>query len=51
MVEYCGCLVRDEWVFQRGADLVYPYPVTVEDIMDMLLLASEDVMIATNVYC
>jgi hypothetical protein len=50
MVRYCGYLVRDEWLYQRGVDLGHPRPVTIEDQMDMLLMASEDVMIATNVY-
>ncbi|KAG2342198.1 hypothetical protein BDR05DRAFT_964513 [Suillus weaverae] len=50
MVHYCGYTVRDEWLFQRGVDLGHPRPVTVEDQMDMLLLASEDLMIKTNVY-
>ncbi|KAG1872403.1 hypothetical protein DFJ58DRAFT_836959 [Suillus subalutaceus] len=51
MVKYCGYLVPDEWMYQRGVELGYPRPVTVEDKMDMLLLASRDLMTETGVYC
>ncbi|KAG1751245.1 hypothetical protein EDB19DRAFT_1824958 [Suillus lakei] len=50
MVKYCGYLVRNEWLFQRGVELGEPRPVTVEDEMDMVLLASRDVMVETGVY-
>ncbi|KAG2342199.1 hypothetical protein BDR05DRAFT_949167 [Suillus weaverae] len=50
MAKYCGYLVRDKWLFQRGVELGHPRSVTVEDKMDMVLVASTDVMIKTNVY-
>ncbi|KAG1839331.1 hypothetical protein DFJ58DRAFT_845752 [Suillus subalutaceus] len=50
MVKYCGYVMRDEWLIQRAVDLGHPRPVTVGDRMDMLLMASDDLRIATNVY-
>ncbi|KAG1751246.1 hypothetical protein EDB19DRAFT_2036069 [Suillus lakei] len=50
MVKYCGYLVRNEWLFQRGVEIGHPYPETVEDQMEMILLASRDIMGDTGVY-
>ncbi|KAG2361701.1 hypothetical protein BDR07DRAFT_1408910 [Suillus spraguei] len=50
MVSYCGCLMRDEWLFQRCVELGYPYPVTAEDMMDMIIALSTHVMIKARVY-
>ncbi|KAG2342197.1 hypothetical protein BDR05DRAFT_964511 [Suillus weaverae] len=51
MIKYCGYLVRDEWLFQRGVDLGHPCPVTVGDRMDIICLASRSLMTGTGVYC
>ncbi|KAG2129091.1 hypothetical protein DEU56DRAFT_758192 [Suillus clintonianus] len=51
MVYYCGYLVRDDWLFQRGVDLGQPLPVTTGDAMDIICLASTDVRTETGVYC
>lgn len=45
----CGYMVRDEWLFQRGVELGYPRPVTIEDQMDILSLALTDHMTGTGV--
>ncbi|KAG2110416.1 hypothetical protein DEU56DRAFT_920183 [Suillus clintonianus] len=50
MVYYCGYLVRDEWLFQRGAELGCPRPVNALDTMNIILAASSDLRIDTKVY-
>ncbi|KAG1720469.1 hypothetical protein EDB19DRAFT_1835957 [Suillus lakei] len=50
MVKYCGYLIRNEWLFQRGVELGYPRPVTVEDEMDIILLAARNLRGHTGVY-
>ncbi|KAG1736692.1 uncharacterized protein EDB91DRAFT_1083351 [Suillus paluster] len=49
-VNFCGYLVGEEWLFQRGVDLGHPHPVTVGDVMEITCLASSDVRTATGVY-
>ncbi|KAG2129092.1 hypothetical protein DEU56DRAFT_758193 [Suillus clintonianus] len=50
VVMYCGYLVRDDCLFQRGVDMGHPRPVIVEDRMDIICLASSDLRIKTGVY-
>ncbi|KAG2110418.1 hypothetical protein DEU56DRAFT_905591, partial [Suillus clintonianus] len=46
MVYYCGYLVRNDWMFQRAAELGHS-PTTGTDIV---CLASRDVRVQTGVY-
>ncbi|KAG2074386.1 hypothetical protein BDR04DRAFT_1093056 [Suillus decipiens] len=50
MGKFCGYLLGEEWLFQRGIELGYPCPKTRDDEMQIFCLASRDVRTETGVY-
>jgi hypothetical protein len=50
MVKYCGYLVANEWLYQRGVEMGHPYPTTYDDSIDTIILASRDLRTETGVY-
>jgi hypothetical protein len=50
MVKYCGYLVGDDWLFQRGAELGYKPPETRGDEITIMLSASRDARLQAGVY-
>ncbi|KAG2071385.1 hypothetical protein BDR04DRAFT_1142320 [Suillus decipiens] len=47
MIAYCGYLVSDEWLYQRGVELGHPRPKTFSSAI--IILAARDVMSKTGV--
>ncbi|KAG2129540.1 hypothetical protein BD769DRAFT_1667189 [Suillus cothurnatus] len=50
MVKYCGYLVANEWLYQRGVEMGHPRPTTYDDSLDTIILASGDLRAKTGVY-
>jgi hypothetical protein len=50
MTKFCGYLVGDDWLFQRGVELGIKPPETRRDEIDIMLEASRDARLRTGVY-
>ncbi|OAX36690.1 hypothetical protein K503DRAFT_282532 [Rhizopogon vinicolor AM-OR11-026] len=50
MVKYCGYLVGEDWLLQRGLDLGIESPETREDEIETILMASRNAGLVTDVY-
>ncbi|KAG2358582.1 hypothetical protein BDR07DRAFT_1417263 [Suillus spraguei] len=48
MIKFCGYLVSDEWLYQRGVELGYPHPNTYSS--EIILPASRHVRLNTGIY-
>ncbi|KAJ8588099.1 hypothetical protein M405DRAFT_820311 [Rhizopogon salebrosus TDB-379] len=51
MTKYCGYLLREDWLLQRGVELGLEAPKTQRDALDIMLEASRNVRWQTGVYC
>ncbi|KAG2068569.1 hypothetical protein BDR04DRAFT_1103035 [Suillus decipiens] len=47
MVKFCGYLVSEEWLYQRGVELGHPHPQTFSP--EIIILAATNVMGSTGV--
>jgi len=50
MVKYCGYLVGEDWLLQRGLELGIEPPETRDDQVETILLASRNARLVTGVY-
>ncbi|OAX33693.1 hypothetical protein K503DRAFT_775323 [Rhizopogon vinicolor AM-OR11-026] len=50
MAKYCGYLVGEKWLLQRGLELGHEAPKTQRDALDIMLDASRDLRLQTGVY-
>jgi hypothetical protein len=50
MVKYCGYLLGEDWLLQRGLDLGIEAPKTRDDQLQTILLTARDTRVDTGVY-
>ena len=50
MAKYCGYLVAEDWLLQRGIEFGCEAPKTQRDALDIMLEASRHVRLQTGVY-